>query len=137
MELEDKKILAEWMGITIYNMEILPENPDYPLVWFFKETQWNKSPFYFKIEDEDGEEWGPDYNHNQFKELENHLLDGDSDFLNKYIQLIGGIILIDPVISKETAMFYGLTISIETKCRAILKIAKEIKNFNNGTKSGN
>lgn len=87
MELEDKKILAKWMGITIYNMEILPENPDYPLVWFFKETQWNKSPFYFKIEDEDGEEWGPDYNHNQFKEIWNKLTGPEMDSLNDKLKV--------------------------------------------------
>lgn len=110
MEIEDKKLLAAWMGywINFFSSIKIPH---------FKKG--NSCVFF--------DDWNPDTNYHQFKELENHLLDGDGDFSDKYIQLIGGIILIDPVISKETAMIHGLTVSIEVKCKAILKIAKDSK----------
>lgn len=107
MELEDKKILAEWMGWEII---------DHPFKYEVA------SQYCFGPEKIPESVWNPDKDYNQFKELEKHL--EETGIWHIYLELIGNVILFDPVISKETAMTHGLTISIKSKCKVILEIVK-------------
>lgn len=105
MELEDKKILISWMGCWI---DFFPS---------IKVPHFKKGDACVFFDD-----WNPDKDYNQFKELEKHL--EESGIWHIYLELIGNVILFDPVISKETAMTHGLTISIKSKCKVILEIVK-------------